>query len=193
MSLRQRLQCLILLVALLLVGSDAQLHLSARRMLLGADSADAIDSSEQYAGCAGPPYCPMDSSYWFCYKNSVRWVEQHLLRAAHHLCILSVQLLVAATTLTDMLTETASIVGCKTLQDWASSKCRTGHLFAVTPQLAAADLVLLVRCKAGLYVLHDLHIQDMLTCSLEGCAVCTVPVCSRYCLVKLVLHHKSSQ
>jgi hypothetical protein len=71
MTLEQLVRCLILLAAVLSVGSSVQAH-SARRMLLGADFADAAEMIEQYAGCAGPPYCPMDSSYWFCYKGSVR-------------------------------------------------------------------------------------------------------------------------
>lgn len=75
MIYKQQVICLLWLAAVLSVATEAQMHYRARRMLLGGDSADAIDAFEQYAGCAGPPYCPMDSSYWFCYKGSVRCVS----------------------------------------------------------------------------------------------------------------------
>jgi hypothetical protein len=80
MSFNKQVICLLWLAAVLSVATDAQIHHGARRMLLEADAADTADVFEQYAGCAGPPYCPMDSSYWFCYKGSVRWVS--LIREA---------------------------------------------------------------------------------------------------------------
>lgn len=78
---------LLWLAAVLCAVTDAEMHHGARRMLLGADSVDsleAMDAFEQYAGCAGPPYCPMDSSYWFCYKGSVR-LASHIFEALYHM------------------------------------------------------------------------------------------------------------